>query len=34
MKLVSGIIANREAGPRIKDRARDLKEEIVRQSKD
>ena len=34
MKLVSGIIANREAGRRIKDRARDLKEEIVRQSKD
>lgn len=33
MKLVSGIIANRGAGPRIKDRARDLKEEIVKQSK-
>ncbi len=33
MKLVSGIIANRAAGSRIKDRARDLKEEITRQSK-
>ncbi len=33
MKLVSGIIASREVGPRIKDRARDLKDDIVRQSK-
>ncbi len=33
MKLVSGIIASREAGSRIKDRARDLKDEIVRQTK-
>ena len=33
MKLVSGIIASREAGSRIKERARDLKDEIVNQTK-
>ncbi|WWR15138.1 DUF2225 domain-containing protein [Lachnospiraceae bacterium JLR.KK008] len=33
MKLVSGIIASREAGARIKDRARDLKDEIVKSTK-
>lgn len=30
MKLLSGIIASREAGARIKDRARDLKDEIIK----
>ena len=34
MKLVSGIIASREAGARIKERARDLKDEVVKQAKD
>ncbi len=33
MKLVSGIIASREAGARIKERARDLKDEVVKQAK-
>lgn len=33
MKLVSGVIASREAGPRVKDRARDLKDDIVKKSK-
>lgn len=33
MKLLSGIIASREAGARIKDRARDLKDEIIKTTK-
>ncbi len=34
MKLVSTIIANRAAGQRVKDRARDLKDEILQKSKE
>ena len=33
LKLVSNIIASRAAGSRIKDRARDLKDEIAKEMK-
>ena len=33
VKLLSGVIANREVGARVKERARDIKDDIVKKAK-